>query len=112
TATLEIRMVNDDPGALEAARGGAVPLGSDLFQDRNGEPLVRRRQVVLTRDRINDAQSGFDSRTNEPAVHVNLDGTGARIFKEITRENVNKRMAIVLVEKGKAEEITAPRVRE
>ena len=71
-----------------------------------------RRQVVLTGDRINDAQPGFDQRTNEPAVHVNLDGTGARIFKEITRENVGKRMAIVLVEKGKAEVITAPVIRE
>jgi preprotein translocase subunit SecD len=112
TATLEIRMVNDEPGALDAARGGQIALGSDLYQDRNGEPILVRRQVVLTGDRINDAQSGFDSRTNEPAVHVNLDGTGARIFKEVTRENVNKRMAIVLVEKGKAEVITAPVIRE
>jgi preprotein translocase subunit SecD len=111
-ATLEIRMVNDDPGALDAARGGQIPLGSDLYQDRNGEPLLVRRQVVLTGDRINDAQSGFDSRTNEPAVHVNLDGTGARIFKEVTRDNVNKRMAIVLTEKGKSEVITAPVIRE
>jgi preprotein translocase subunit SecD len=68
--------------------------------------------VVLTGDRISDAQSGFDQRTNEPAVHVNLDGTGARIFKEVTRENVGKRMAILLVEKGKAEVITAPVIRE
>ncbi len=112
TATLEIRMVNDDPGALEQARSGSVPFGNDLYTDRNGEPLLVRRQVVLTGDRINDAQSGFDQRTNEPAVHVNLDGTGARIFKEVTRENVGKRMAIVLVEKGKAEVITAPVIRE
>ncbi len=111
-ATLEIRMVNDDPGALEAARGGSVPFGSDLYADRNGEPILVRRQVVLTGDRINDAQSGFDQRTNEPAVHVNLDGTGARIFKEVTRDNVGKRMAIVLTEKGKAEVITAPVIRE
>jgi preprotein translocase subunit SecD len=112
TATLEIRMVNDEPGALDAARNGQAPFGSDLYQDRNGEPLLVRRQVVLTGDRINDAQSGFDSRTNEPAVHVNLDGSGARIFKEVTRENVGKRMAIVLVEKGKSEVITAPVIRE
>jgi preprotein translocase subunit SecD len=112
TATLEIRMVNDDPGAQESARGGSVPFGNDLVTDRNGEPLLLRRQVVLTGDRISDAQSGFDQRTNEPAVHVTLDGTGARIFKEVTRENVGKRMAIVLVEKGKAEVITAPVIRE
>ncbi len=112
TASLEIRMVNDDPGALEAALGGQVPFGSDLFTERGGQQLLVRRQVVLTGDRINDAQPGFDSRNNEPAVHVNLDGTGARIFKEVTRENVGKRMAIVLVEKGKAEVITAPVIRE
>jgi preprotein translocase subunit SecD len=112
TASLEIRMVNEDPGVLEMARNGQLPLGSDLFTERNGAPVVVKRQVVLTGDRINDAQPGFDSRTNEPAVHVTLDGTGARIFKEVTRENVGKRMAIVLVEKGKAEVITAPVIRE
>jgi preprotein translocase subunit SecD len=112
TATLEIRMVNDDPGVLDAARTGSVPFGNDLYTDRNGEPILVRRQVVLTGDRISDAQSGFDQRSNEPAVHVNLDGTGARIFKEVTRENVGKRMAILLVEKGKAEVITAPVIRE
>jgi preprotein translocase subunit SecD len=112
TATLEIRMVNEDPGAIEAALNGQVPFGSDLFTERGGNPVLVRRQVVLTGDRINDAQPGFDQRTSEPAVHVNLDGTGARIFKEVTRENVGKRMAIVLVEKGKAEVITAPVIRE
>ncbi len=112
TATLEIRMVNEDPGALEQARAGQVPLGSDLFTERSGAPVVVKRQVVLTGDRINDAQPGFDGRTNEPAVHISLDGTGARIFKELTRDNVGKRMAIVLVEKGKAEVITAPVIRE
>ncbi|MCC7325628.1 MAG: protein translocase subunit SecD [Burkholderiales bacterium] len=112
TASLEIRMVNDDPGALDAALAGNVPIGSDLFTERGGTPLLVRRQVVLTGDRINDAQPGFDQRSNEPAVHINLDGTGANLFKEITRENVGKRMAIVLVEKGKAEVITAPVIRE
>ena len=112
TASLEIRMVNEDVGALETALSGQVPFGSDVFVERNGSKVLVRRQVVLTGDRINDAQPGFDQRTNEPAVHINLDGTGARLFKEITRENVGKRMAIVLVEKGKAEVVTAPVIRE
>jgi preprotein translocase subunit SecD len=112
TATLEIRMVNEETGALEQAIGGQPVLGSDLFTERTGGPVLVKRQVVLTGDRINDAQPGFDGRTNEPAVHINLDGTGGRIFKELTRENVGKRMAIVLVEKGKAEVITAPVIRE
>jgi preprotein translocase subunit SecD len=112
TASLEIRMVNEDPGALESALAGSVPIGSDLFTERNGQKLLVKRQVVLTGDRISDAQPGFDQRSNEPAVHINLDGPGANIFKEVTRENVGRRMAIVLVEKGKAEVITAPVIRE
>ncbi len=113
TATLEIRMVNDEPGALEAAhRGAAYRSAATCSPSAAARPLLVRRQVVLTGDRINDAQPGFDQRNNEPAVHVNLDGAGARIFKEVTRENVGKRMAIVLVEKGKAEVITAPVIRE
>ncbi|MFO1303752.1 MAG: protein translocase subunit SecD [Burkholderiales bacterium] len=112
TASLEIRLVNDDPGALEGALAGSVPIGNDVFTERNGQKLLVKRQVVLTGDRINDAQPGFDQRTNEPAVHINLDGAGANIFKEVTRENVGKRMAIVLVEKGKAEVVTAPVIRE
>ncbi len=112
TATLEIRMVNEDAGAHEQAVAGQVPFGSDLFTDRSGTPVLVKRQVVLTGDRINDAQPGFDQRNNEPAVHVGLDGAGARIFKEVTRENVGKRMAIVLVEKGRTEVITAPVIRE
>ena len=112
TASLEIRMVNEEPGAMEAALAGNVPFGSDLFVERGGQKVLVKRQVVLTGDRINDAQPGFDQRNNEPAVHMNLDGSGARIFKELTRDNVGKRMAIVLVEKGKAEVITAPVIRE
>jgi preprotein translocase subunit SecD len=111
-ATLEIRMVDEDPNAQQQAIAGQVPLGDDLLAERSGAPVLVKRQVVLTGDRINDAQPGFDGRNNEPAVHVNLDGSGARIFKEVTRENVGKRMAIVLVEKGKAEVITAPVIRE
>ena len=112
TASLEVRMVDEDPGALQQALAGQVPFGDDLLTERTGQPVLVKRQVVLTGDRINDAQSGFDQRSGEPAVHVNLDGTGARIFKELTRDNVGKRMAIVLVEKGKAEAITAPVIRE
>jgi preprotein translocase subunit SecD len=112
TASLEIRMVDDDPTAQQMALSGQVPLGDDRLTEPSGAPILVKRQVVLTGDRISDAQPGFDGRTNEPAVHVNLDGAGARIFKELTRENVGKRMAILLVEKGKSEVITAPVIRE
>ena len=111
TATLEVRMVDDGPGALEAALNGQVPLGTELFNDRDGTPILVRNQVVLTGDRLTDAQPGFDGQTNEPAVHLTLDAAGARIFRDVTRENVGKRMAILLIEKGKGEVVTAPVIR-
>ena len=118
TATLEVRMVDEEnssnPQALEAAVRGQVPFNSELFYERSERgsvPLLVRKQVILTGDRINDAQPGFDGQTNEPAVHISLDGTGARIFQQATRENVGKRMAILLFEKGKGEVVTAPVIR-
>ncbi len=114
TASLEIRMVDEekmDPATLAAAAKGQVPFGDEYYVERNGQPLLVKKQVVLTGDRLTDAQPGFDSQTNEPAVHLRLDGQGSRIFQEITRENVGKRMAILLVEKGRGEVITAPVIR-
>ena len=114
TASLEIRMVDEEkmrPDILAAAARGNVPFGDDYYVDRNGQQLLVKKQVVLTGDRLTDAQPGFDQQTNEPAVHLRLDAAGARIFQEVTRENVNKRMAILLIEKGKGEVVTAPVIR-
>ncbi len=111
TATLEIRLVDDTPGALDAALAGNPPFGTEVYTERGGQPLLVKKQVVLTGDRLTDAQPGFDNQTQEPAVHLTLDSAGARIFKDVTRENVNKRMAILLIEKGKGEVITAPVIR-
>ncbi len=116
TATLEIRMVDEermqDPAQVQSAIAGQVPFGTELYSERNGAPLLVKREVVLTGEYITDAQPGFDSQTNQAAVHVNLDGRGARIFKNVTRDNVGKRMAILLIEKGKTEIVTAPVIRE
>ncbi|MDR3221093.1 MAG: protein translocase subunit SecD [Candidatus Accumulibacter sp.] len=111
TATLEIRMVDETPGALEAALAGRVPFSDELYVERGGLPLLVRKQVVLTGERLTDAQAGFDNQTQEPAVHLSLDSAGARIFRDITRDNVGKRMAILLIEKGKGEVVTAPVIR-
>jgi len=111
TATLEIRMVDDSAGALEAALAGNPPYGTEVYNERGGQPLLVKKQVVLTGDRLTDAQPGFDNQTNEAAVHLTLDSAGARIFKDVTRENINKRMAILLIEKGKGEVVTAPVIR-
>lgn len=109
TATLEVRLVDEEHLFSE---GTVVPFGAEMFRERDGTPLLVKKSVLLTGERINDAQPGFDSRTNEPAVHINLDGIGARKFKEATRENVGKRMAIILFEKGRGEVVTAPVIRE
>ena len=111
TASLEVRMVDDTPGQLDAALRGQVPYGDELYTERGGSPLLVRKQVVLTGDRLTDAQPGFDSQTQEAAVHLTLDNAGARIFRDISRENIGKRMAILLIEKGKGEVITAPVIR-
>ena len=115
TATLEVRMLDEEAmgnvAVLQAAQAGQLPFNTELYQERSGAPILVKKQVVLTGDRINDAQPGFDNTTGEPAVHINLDGTGARIFQQVTRENVGKRMAILLFEKGKGEVVTAPVIR-
>jgi len=114
TATLEVRMVDEehsDAASLQAAIGGQPPIGDELLYDREGAPHLLKREVILTGDRISDAQPGFDSQTGEPAVHINLDGRGATIFQQVTRESIGKRMAMVLVEKGKGEVVTAPVIR-
>jgi preprotein translocase subunit SecD len=109
TATLEVRLVDDEHqiGATSVA-----PFGTEIFRDRDGGFILVKKSVLLTGERINDAQPGFDSRNNEPAVHINLDAVGARKFKDATRENVGKRMAIILFEKGRGEVVTAPVIRE
>ncbi len=112
TATLEIRMVDDSPEALAQLAQGNVPFGDEQFTDRDGRPILVKRRVILTGDSLNDAQPGFDSQTQEPTVNLELDNRGARIFQEVTRENVGKRMAILLFEKGKGEVVTAPVIRQ
>ncbi len=88
-----------------------MPFGSERYLERNGQPVIVKKQVILTGDNLTDAQPGFDGQTQEPVVNLSLDGKGARIFKDVTRENVGKRMAILLFEKGKGEVVTAPVIR-
>ncbi|MBP5990567.1 MAG: protein translocase subunit SecD [Piscinibacter sp.] len=112
TATLEVRMVEDSAEAAAAAAGsGPVPFGTERYVERGGSALILKRQVILTGENLVDAQAGFDSQTQEPTVNLTLDAKGARIFRDVTRESVGKRMAILLFEKGKGEVVTAPVIR-
>ncbi|HUW37957.1 MAG TPA: protein translocase subunit SecD [Rhodocyclaceae bacterium] len=114
TASLEVRMVDDEdsanPEIMAQAASGQPPPGTKLYTERGGAPLLVKDRVVLTGDRLIDAQAGFD-QNHEPSVNLTLDSAGARIFKDITRDNVGKRMAILLIEKGKGEVVTAPVIR-
>ncbi|HFC8543307.1 protein translocase subunit SecD [Neisseria weaveri] len=112
TATLEVRMVSDDPAQVQAALSGNVPLGYELLYTagEHPQPTLVSKQVELTGDNINDAQPSFDE-LGAPAVSINLDSAGGSIFADLTSQNVGKRMAMVLIDQGKAEVVTAPVIR-
>jgi len=105
TATLEVRMV----AQAEVPPGEPAPLGTDLVPERRRDGSIRmvavKKHVVLTGDRFNGAQATFDEN-HQPAVAVQLDSAGGRIMREVTRENLHKMMAILLIEKGRPEAIS------
>ena len=111
TATLEVRMVEDDPIKLQEALNGNVPTGYELLSsggDRS-ETILVNKQVELTGDNINDAQPSTD-QMGAPSVSLRLDSAGGSIFGELTSVNVGKRMAMVLIDQGKSEVVTAPKI--
>ncbi|MET0105713.1 MAG: protein translocase subunit SecD [Sedimenticola sp.] len=97
TATLEYRL-EDTEGSVEAALAGKVPVGSKLYKTREGQPILLKKRVIVTGNQITDASSGFDQRSGQPAVHVSLDGQGARRMRNVTTDNVGKPMAVVFIE--------------
>ena len=112
TATLELRMVDESTEGRAAEMGsGPVPFGSEKFLNREGRTVIVKKQVVLTGENLTDAQPGFDSQSHESTVNLTLDSKGSTIFRNITRDNVGKRMAILLFEKGKGEVVTDPVIR-
>ncbi|MEK7835173.1 MAG: protein translocase subunit SecD, partial [Pseudomonadota bacterium] len=125
TATLEIRMVEAhasdpaardyDPAKIDAAVKGNVPFGTELFYERRGptaEPLLVSKQVVITGERLTKAAPTFDQRDQRPVVAIELDGQGARLMRDATRDSIKRRMAVLLIEKGKPEVITAPTIQD
>ncbi|MGB4562407.1 MAG: protein translocase subunit SecD [Methylophilaceae bacterium] len=110
TALLEMRLVDDEasPSIIDEAIAGKVPLGRELYYDRNDNPLLLKKEVILTGENINNAGPGVDNQTGQSIVSLTLDGKGANVFKKVTRENIGKRIAILLIEKELTEIITAP----
>ena len=111
TATLEVRMVADDPALLQQAEAGNVPAGYELLPTAEGGQLLVSKQVEFTGDNINDAQAGF-THDNRPSVNLKLDNAGTSIFADLTRNNVGRSTAMILIDQGKAEIVTAPTINE
>ena len=112
TATLEMRLVDDSTEAGAALTGaGAVPFGTERYVERGGAPIIVKKGVILSGDDLTDAQPGFDSQTQESKVDLTVNSRGARIIRDISRENIGKRMAILMFEKTKGEVLTAPVIR-
>ena len=112
TATLEVRMVSTDPELTEQAKQGNIPADYELLTDAKGKGYLVSKQVELTGDNINSAQAGFSHNDNRPAVDLTLDSAGSRIFADLTSANKGKIMAMVLIDQGKSEVITAPVINE
>ncbi len=120
TATLEVRLVSEEqaagPGqdAFMQYKDQPAPFGTDKFFDQEGRPVLVKKNVLITGDRIKDSQPGFDSpeRGGSAVVQMVLDDTGGRIIRQVTRENVRKRMAMMLVEKNGTTVLTWPVINE
>ena len=109
TATMEMRLVDDSAEARAAETNtGPVPFGAERYLERDGRAVIVKKQVIITGESLTDAQPGFDSQSQQPKVDLTVDAKGGRIMRDTSRENLKKRMAILLFEKGKGEVLTAP----
>ena len=120
TATLEVRLVSEEHSAgmgqeaFEAFRNQPAPFGTDKFFDQENRVVIVKKNVIITGDRIKDSQPGFDSpeRGGGAVVSMALDDTGGRIMRQTTRENLKKRMAMMLVERNQTVVLTWPVIQE
>ena len=100
TATLEFRMVDEVNNPAEAAATGRVPLGSKLYYTRDKQPVLLKREVVVTGDQLTDAS--FQPNTQEgAAVSVSLDSRGAAKMLKNTQENIGHMMAVVFLDRSR-----------
>ncbi len=104
TATLEFRLVAENEDAVRAVNTNVIPRNTKLYYERNGDPILLKRRVMLSGEYITGASSGIDSENGRPAVHITLDGKGARLFSKVTGENVKRLMAVVFIE-NKSEKV-------
>ena len=98
TATLEFRLADDEHSVQQAVASGRTPIGTKLYFERNGAPILLKRQLIISGDYIVDAASGIDSQSGSPNVTIMLDGRGANIMSDRTKDNIGRRMAVVFIE--------------
>ncbi len=110
TAMLEIRLVHEENGAQDPVQAGKTAFDTEVLPLRGGGSIRVRRSAALAGDRVIDAQPGFDPNDNSPNITIVLDPAGARIFRDLSRENVGTRMAVVLAERDRTEVIMAPKI--
>jgi preprotein translocase subunit SecD len=101
TATLEFRLVDTQNNPVEAEQTGRAPLGTKLYKERNGRPVLLKRDVIVTGEQLTDARSTLSN--GEPAVDVRLDGRGGEEMLRTTRENLGKPMAVVFLERERVQ---------
>jgi preprotein translocase subunit SecD len=102
TATLEFRLVDPDGDVALADRTKRAPLGSKLYYSRDGQPVLLKREMIVSGEQLTDASSGFSQ--GEPSVNVTLDARGASKMLETTRQNLGRPMAVVFIEKKRVAE--------
>ncbi|MGH8236551.1 MAG: protein translocase subunit SecD [Steroidobacteraceae bacterium] len=97
TATLEFRLVDENNNPYEAESSKRIPIGSKLYKERNGRPILLKREIIATGEQLSDANSNFQE--GQPQVNVQLDARGGQSMLAATRDNVGRRMAVVYISK-------------
>ncbi len=97
TATLEFKMVDEESDAYAAEESEQIMFNSKLYYDDAGQPVLLKRNVILTGENIVDASSGFD-QNSRPSVNITLDGPGSKRFASTTEDNIGKLMAVLFIE--------------
>jgi len=114
TATLEFRLVHGSRSDWrQAANSGDVPIDARLYKRRNGQPVLLKRDVIVTGDQIDGAAASFDNRSGQPIVRVNLNNAGAERMQDVTADHVGDSMAVVFIEnKVETKTVDGERVKE
>lgn len=98
TATLEYRKVDTEHDLMKAVKSGHAPIGSRLYYERDGKPILLKRSIIVTGDQVVDASSGIEQDSGAAAVYVTLNGIGAKKMGAFTRKNIGQPMAVVYIE--------------